>query len=342
MRRVGALSLQRDSLALSALALRSSTSTGGSFRQPNNKGSASQPPPLSTSTGGLGQLKGLGSEIAKSFQKDFTTAQCAAQSTASVAAKLKSRVSGGEVADSGEAATCSVGDTSAATTGNASLNVLGKKPLKASRTDNLSVHREHCVLGWSPEQIYTVVADVAQYQAFLPWCVSSSVESVDSEDLATAREMTATLGVGFSFFREKYTSQVVLDPKFGIHAELRGKSTLLRELHCNWCFGAARREDLPVGVNPAKCADVSFDVRFEFRNPLHQSMSTLVMSNVVTVMTSSFEKRCEALYGPPSIPRKALPLVGDADDATFSTATLDRRQQGTKSTATPLDVATTR
>ena len=53
-------------------------------------------------------------------------------------------------------------------------------------------------------------------------------------------------------------------------------------------------------------AVVDFRVTFAFRNPLHNSLSSLVMSNVVSVMTGSFESRCQALHGKPTCGRRPL------------------------------------
>ncbi|CCW64669.1 unnamed protein product [Phytomonas sp. EM1] len=73
-----------------------------------------------------------------------------------------------------------------------------------------------------------------------------------------------------------------------------GKS-ILSYLSCEWDF-------LQVPGHPNE-VEVRFALAFEFRNPLY---SRLITSNIVDVMTRSFEKRCEQLYGPPSVPRRVL------------------------------------
>ncbi|KEG08569.1 putative coenzyme Q-binding protein COQ10 B, mitochondrial-like [Trypanosoma grayi] len=185
-------------------------------------------------------------------------------------------------------------------------------------------YSEHCVLGWSPRDLYRVVADVSQYSTFLPWCIDSIVHNVtrleDNNDPTTTSgsgtsssttnnninngspmEMLATLTVGFSFFKEKYTSQVLLVPDRRVQAVLtedddrQRRSPVLSDLRCVWEFSAVPGHERQV--------EVRFRVSFAFRNPLH---SKLVMSHVVTLMTRSFERHCEKLYGPPSCERERL------------------------------------
>lgn len=214
-------------------------------------------------------------------------------------------------------------------------------------------YAEERILGWSPSQLYTVVADVRQYNTFLPWCLDSVVHAEvpardrrtegDGVRMTVPSEMTATLTVGFSFLKEEYTSLVTLQPPHHIVALLydqrvaeeknllkkpgaaaapssapvaagggllasflpqavvsrlpasplrgSGKGQVLRQLHCDWVL-----REVP---EKPQCVRVVFNVAFEFRNPLYAS---LIMSNIVSLMTRSFEKRCEALYGPPSQP----------------------------------------
>ncbi|RNF05382.1 putative coenzyme Q-binding protein COQ10 B, mitochondrial-like [Trypanosoma conorhini] len=113
-------------------------------------------------------------------------------------------------------------------------------------------------------------------------------------------EMFATLTVGFSFFKEQYTSRVLLFPGKRVQAALKEdakqrRSPVLSDLNCVWEFSPVPGRERQV--------EVRFLVSFAFKNPLH---SRLIMSHVVTLMTRSFEKHCEKLYGPPSCQRERL------------------------------------
>lgn len=246
---------------------------------------------------------------------------------------------------------------------------------------HVQVYREHCTIGWSPDEFYSVVADVEHYSAFLPWCAGSEVHTTrrvrvprdalrlppspaaasplatGSEaaelELVDAIEMTTTLTIGFSFFKEQYTSRVTLYPgrkivaalydeedvdveaapqntsrassaavassrdsnsalgtgsgnglvlsffrKAASTAGVAAKRSILRHLRCEWEFA-------PVEGKP-NTVDVLFFVSFEFKNPMYRHM---IMNNVVGLMTRSFERRCESLYGPPSATKVSLPVL---------------------------------
>ncbi|CAI7734684.1 unnamed protein product, partial [Closterium sp. NIES-54] len=62
--------------------------------------------------------------------------------------------------------------------------------------------QEKRLIGYSPEQVFDVVAGVERYADFLPWCVGSHV-------LWRAPDgMEAELEIGFHMLREKYLSRV--------------------------------------------------------------------------------------------------------------------------------------
>ena len=180
-------------------------------------------------------------------------------------------------------------------------------------------YSEKCVLGYSPMQVYNVVADVGRYPAFLPWCNAATIHETNE------RRMTADLQVGFLFLREAYSSEVLLNYPNRINAQLNGKSTILKGLTCDWGFREPPLDLLPHQYHRHRaCPDtsssaqltqrteakgqrdqlakkaslVTFDVSFQFSNPIHSNLSKLFLSQVVQKMTKSFEGRCETLYGP--------------------------------------------
>ena len=63
-------------------------------------------------------------------------------------------------------------------------------------------HKETRRLPYTPEQMFDLVADVGRYGEFLPWVAAVRVRS-NSET-----EMVADLVVGFSAFKERFTSRV--------------------------------------------------------------------------------------------------------------------------------------
>lgn len=63
-----------------------------------------------------------------------------------------------------------------------------------------------CVLRYTPEQMYNVVASVDQYQHFVPWCKKSRVVKGRNGDVQ------AELEIGFPPIMERYTSEVTVVP----------------------------------------------------------------------------------------------------------------------------------
>lgn len=63
---------------------------------------------------------------------------------------------------------------------------------------------EHSISRYSMDQMYEVVADVAEYNQFVPWCKESSVFQ------RRPGNFKCNLTVGFPPIQEKYTSIVTL------------------------------------------------------------------------------------------------------------------------------------
>jgi len=114
----------------------------------------------------------------------------------------------------------------------------------------MTVHAEKRVVPHSPQQIYALVADVAAYPQFLPWCLAARIKHTDDISLA------ADLIIGFRVFREKFTSYVELDEK-GLEINVRYAEGPFKYLTNKWRF-------LP----HEKGCEIDFYVDFEFNSRL--------------------------------------------------------------------------
>ena len=74
----------------------------------------------------------------------------------------------------------------------------------------MPTHNETRISRYSAQQMYDLVADVAAYPQFLPWCAAARVQSVTPD--GTAQVMAADLVISFKVFRERFGSKVVLHP----------------------------------------------------------------------------------------------------------------------------------
>ncbi len=143
----------------------------------------------------------------------------------------------------------------------------------------MPAHRETRELPHSAAQMYALVADVAQYQEFLPWVVGTRIKN-DSET-----EMLADLLVGFKGLREQFTSRVRKVRNQSIDVDyLDGP---LKQLHNEWRFRP--RED-------GGCY-VDFYVEFTFKNRVFQSLAGQMFSKALHKMTGAFVDRANEIYG---------------------------------------------
>lgn len=144
------------------------------------------------------------------------------------------------------------------------------------------------VLPYSPKQLFDLVADIAGYPEFLPWCLGARVGTLRRDG---DREIVmADLVVGTRIFRETFTSRVTLspeaDPPSILVEYVKGP---MRHMENRWLFraeGAGTR--------------LEFHVAFEFRSALLEKMMGAFFDDAQRRMIAAFETRAAALYGPVS------------------------------------------
>ena len=152
----------------------------------------------------------------------------------------------------------------------------------------MPTHSETRALPYSPDQMYALVADVAQYPQFIPWISASRVRSVTPEGAHAV--MLADLVIGFKMFRERFLSRVTL-----WEADRRIDTEYVdgpfKHMISKWEFASA-----PDGSGGC---EVRFAVDFEFRNRLLQGAAGLFFHDAMQRIVRAFEARAEALYGKP-------------------------------------------
>eukprot|EP00249_Psilotum_nudum_P013875 c24561_g1_i1 orf=387-1166(-) len=146
-------------------------------------------------------------------------------------------------------------------------------------------YEESRVVGYSPEQIFSVVAAVDLYEDFVPWCQKSTVLRRKG-----AEALDAELEIGFKFFVERYISHVELKRPELVKTS-SSQSSLFDYLINVWEFKP--------GPVPNSC-DLHFFVDFRFRSPLYGRVANMFFDEVVSRLVSSFEGRCKTVYGPGS------------------------------------------
>lgn len=148
----------------------------------------------------------------------------------------------------------------------------------------MPTHAEKRKLPYTAQQMYDLVADVASYPQFLPWCAAARIRSRRPE--GDAEVMEADLVISFKVFRERFGSRVTLwaDERVIDTEYLDGP---FRYMKSRWAF-----EELPEGG-----CEVDFFVDFEFRNRVLQGVIGVVFNEAMQRIVRAFERRAAELYG---------------------------------------------
>jgi coenzyme Q-binding protein COQ10 len=147
----------------------------------------------------------------------------------------------------------------------------------------MPTHAETRTLPYSADQMYALVADVASYPDFLPWCAAARIRSSSPE--GATEVMLADLVISFKVFRERFGSRVVLYPETR-HIDTEYLDGPFKYMKSTWDF-----RDVAGGC------EVEFFVDFEFRNLILQKAIGLVFNEAMHRIVAAFEARARELHG---------------------------------------------
>ncbi len=138
-------------------------------------------------------------------------------------------------------------------------------------------YTEHKILPYAPEDVFDLVADVARYPEFLPWCIGARVTKHEGDVLY------ADLIIGWKMVRETFTSRVSLTRPGRIHVDyIEGP---MRYMNNEWTFTRTAN---------GYCA-IDFVVDFEFKSKSLQAIMGVFFNEAVRRMVSAFEERAQAV-----------------------------------------------
>lgn len=144
-------------------------------------------------------------------------------------------------------------------------------------------HSETKFLPYQPDQIFDLVADVARYPEFLPWCAAARIRTREPQD--NCEVITADLVISFKVFRERFGSRVRLD-----HDRFRIDTDFLdgpfKHMHSFWQIRAVE----------GGC-EADFSVDFEMKNAILQKVVGVVFNEAMQRVVRAFEARAQELYG---------------------------------------------
>lgn len=143
-------------------------------------------------------------------------------------------------------------------------------------------HQETRHLPYSAAQMYALVADVAAYPTFLPWCAAARIRKTTDHD--DHQVMDADLVISFKVFRERFGSRVTLWPQ-AQRIDTAYIDGPFRYLESRWDF-----------TDTADGCDVAFVVDFEFKNRVLQGVIGVVFNEAMQRIVRAFEDRAKELY----------------------------------------------
>lgn len=125
------------------------------------------------------------------------------------------------------------------------------------------------------------MADIERYPEFLPWCTALRVRRRDGN------KIIADMSIGFKLVRETFTTEVTLRPE-------------TREIHVTYINGPFRylTNHWRFTSGGEGACEVTFDIDFEFRSKLLQTLIGAVFHEVISRMVKAFQERAKQLYGP--------------------------------------------
>lgn len=131
--------------------------------------------------------------------------------------------------------------------------------------------------------IYQVVSRIDQYHEFIPFVEKSTINKYDEQNIPTE----ASLQIGWQQFNEHFDCKLICEPNKSVVAESLSHS-LFDELDTDWKF---------VALNDS-ITKVELKLRYQFKNPLYNNLSSMFSKQVTAIMIKAFEDRINDIYRP--------------------------------------------
>ncbi|RXZ38422.1 type II toxin-antitoxin system RatA family toxin [Oxalobacteraceae bacterium CAVE-383] len=143
----------------------------------------------------------------------------------------------------------------------------------------MAVVHKTVLIGYSAEQMFTLVDRVEDYPQFLPWC--GGVEVRDREE----HKLIAKININYHGLRQSFTTENTNAPPHAM--TMRLIEGPFKHFEGTWKFHALR----------ADACKIEFDMHYEFSSRLFESVIGPVFSVIANSFVDSFCKRAEAVYG---------------------------------------------
>lgn len=137
-----------------------------------------------------------------------------------------------------------------------------------------------------PHLLFNVVSDVARYHEFVPFVTRSFINERNEE---TGMPTKGGFRVGWKNYDEEFVCRLNCIENRRVEAE--SLTTLLFEyLNNDWSFKPIRSR-----LSNEMHTAVELTLRFKFKNPLYNTVSSLFQDQVSEIMITAFETRAKEL-----------------------------------------------
>ena len=142
----------------------------------------------------------------------------------------------------------------------------------------MPTHAEKRSMPYSAKQMYDLVADVARYPEFLPWCAAARIRNITTDQAPVV--MDADLVIAFKVFRERFGSRVTMNAE-NTEILVEYLDGPFKYLKNNWTF-----------IETETGCDADFYVDFEFKSKILQKLIGVVFGEAMRRIVRAFRRSC--------------------------------------------------
>ena len=139
------------------------------------------------------------------------------------------------------------------------------------------------IVPYPAESVFDLVADIASYSEFLPWCSESKVLSV--KEMPEGQEVVATLGLSQGALSGAFTTRNQQRHPTGVTMSLLEGP--FSELEGEWKIN-------PLGEQGCK---LELQISFAFSNPMKDMLLGAVFEQTCNRLVDAFVRRAGEVYG---------------------------------------------
>jgi ribosome-associated toxin RatA of RatAB toxin-antitoxin module len=143
----------------------------------------------------------------------------------------------------------------------------------------MSEVRKSVLVGYSAQQMFTLVDEVEKYPEFLPWCGGASVSYRDQE------KTRASILIDYRGIKQRFTTENRKELPHAMHIRL--VEGPFRALDGSWRF---------IDLSGQGCK-IEFLLHYEFSNRLLEKLVGPVFGYIANTLVDGFIRRAEKVYG---------------------------------------------